>query len=152
MDDLTDGCPNWRAVDELRATKRNWFLTDQETAQYVAGTSAGDAYQEETIPAHPAFRRKDILYWDIIPLWKLQDRFTPQQRIYNSQVEALPANDISSRRQRMDHYLKSGEPKWVGNVVQILDDPDGWGDDQFPPAPKKLKVVQESSDDSNLGS
>ena len=30
--------------------------------------------------------------------------------------------------------------------------PDGWDDDQFPPAPKKLKVIQESSDDSNLGS
>jgi hypothetical protein len=67
-------------------------------------------------------------------------------------VEALPAIDISTRQQRTDHYLQSDEPKWGRNVVQLLDDPDGWDDDQFPPAPKKLKVVQESSDDSNLGS
>ena len=52
----------------------------------------------------------------------------------------------------MDHYLHSDEPKWGRNVRQILDDPDGWGEDQYPPPPKILKVVQESSDDSNLGS
>ena len=101
---------------------------------------------------HRAVPRKDILYWDLIPLWRLKDRFTPQQRFYNSEVEAIPAVDISFRQQRMINYLQSDEPKWGRNVVQILDDPDGWGDDRYPPAPKKLKVIQESSDDSNLGS
>jgi hypothetical protein len=52
----------------------------------------------------------------------------------------------------MINCLQSDEPKWGRNVVQILDDPDAWDDDQYPPAPKKLKVIQESSDDSNLGS
>jgi hypothetical protein len=152
IDDITEGCPNWREVDELRATKRNWFLMYQKISQYVTVHSAGEAYQEETIPVHPAIRRKHILYWDLIPLWKLQDRFTPQQRIYNSEAEAMPAVDPSSCRKRMDNYLQSREPNWGRNVVQIIDDPDGWDDDQFPPAPKKLKVIQESSDDSNLGS
>ena len=52
----------------------------------------------------------------------------------------------------MINYLQSDEPMWGRNVVQILDDPDAWDDDQYPPAPKKLKVIQESSDDSNMGS
>jgi hypothetical protein len=56
----------------------------------------------------------------------------------------------------MIHYLQSDEPMWGRNVVQILDDPDAWDNDQYPPAPKKLKVIhrviQESSDDSNMGS
>ena len=95
---------------------------------------------------------KDILEWDLISLWRLKHRFTPQQRIYNSEVEAMSAVDISFRQQRMINYLQSDEPKWGRNVVQILGDPDGWGDDRYPPAPKKLKVIQESSDDSNLGS
>jgi hypothetical protein len=125
---------------------------DQNTSQYVSVPSGIHPYQEATIPVHPAIQRKDILYWDLIPLWRLQDRFTSQQRIYNSEVEPLPAIDVSSRRQRMDHYLQSDEPKWGRNVSQILDDPDGGGDDQFPPPPKIRKVVQESSDDSNLGS
>ncbi len=64
----------------------------------------------------------------------------------------MSAVDISFRQQRMINYLQSDEPKWGRNVVQILDDLDGWGDDLYPPAPKKLIVIQESLDDSNLGS
>jgi hypothetical protein len=156
IDDITEGCPNWRDVDELRSQKRNWFLMDQNTAQYVSVSTKNAPYQEEVIPTHRAVLRKDILYWDLIPLWRLQDKFTPQQRIYNSEVEAIPAVDLSFRQQRMINYLQSDEPMWGRNVVQILDDPDAWDDDQYPPAPKKLKVIhrviQESSDDSNMGS
>jgi hypothetical protein len=156
IDDITEGCPNWRDVDELRSQKRNWFLMDQNTAQYVSVSTKNDPYQEEIIPTHRAIPRKDILYWDLIPLWRPQDKFTPQQRIHNSEVEAIPAVDLSFRQQRMINYLQSDEPMWGRNVVQILDDPDAWDDDQYPPAPKKLKVIhrviQESSDDSNMGS
>jgi hypothetical protein len=156
IDDITEGCPNWRNVDELRSQKRNWFFIDQNTAQYVSVSTKNAPYQEEIIPTHRAVPRKDILYWDLIPLWRLQDKFTPQQRIYNSEVEAIPAVDLSFRQQRMINYLQSDEPMWGRNVVQILDDPDAWDDDQYPPAPKKLKVIhrviQESSDDSNMGS
>jgi len=129
---------------------------DQNTAQYVSVSTKNAPYQEELIPTHRAIPRKDILYWDLIPLWRPQDKFTPQQRIYNSEVEAIPAVDLSFRQQRMINYLQSDEPMWGRNVVQILDDPDAWDDDQYPPAPKKLKVIhrviQESSDDSNMGS
>jgi hypothetical protein len=79
IDDITKGCPNWREVfDELRAQKRHWFLMDQHTAQYVSVSNRNDPYQEELIPKHRAVSRKDILYLDLIPLWRLQDRFTPQ--------------------------------------------------------------------------
>ena len=114
--------------------------------------SPDEAYQEDAIPAHSAIRRKHILYWDLIPLWKLRSQYTPQQRIFNSEAEELLADYQSPRQQRMVKYLQSRKPKWGRNVVQILDDPDAWDDDEYPSAPKKLKVIQESSDDSNLGS
>ena len=125
---------------------------DQNTAQYVSVSTKNDPFQEEVIPTHRAIPRKDILYWDLIPLWRPQDKFTPQQRIFNSEVEAIPSVDLSFRQQRMIHYLQSDEPMWGRNVVQILDDPDAWDNDQYPPAPKKLKVTHQSSDDSNMGS
>jgi hypothetical protein len=152
IDDITEGCPNWRDVDELRSQKRNWFLMDQNTAQYVSVSNKNDPFQDEIIPTHRAIPRKDILYWDLIPLWKPQDKFTPQQRIYNSEVEAIPDVVLSFRQFRMMNYLQSDEPMWGRNVVQILDDPDAWDNDQYPPAPKKLKVTHQSSDDSNMGS
>jgi hypothetical protein len=64
IDDITHGCPLWRDVDELRATKRNWFLMYQKISQYVWIPSTGEAYQE-AIPAHSAIRRKHILYWTL---------------------------------------------------------------------------------------
>jgi hypothetical protein len=152
IDDVTQGCPQWREVDELPATKRNWFVMYREISQYVWLASQGEPYQEDIIPAHQAIRRKHILYWDLIPLWKHHGQYTPQQRIFNSEAEELIPDYQSPRQQRMVNYLQSREPKWGRKVVQILDDPDGWDDDQFPPAHKKLKVVQESSDNSNLGS
>jgi hypothetical protein len=123
LDHKPEGCPNWREVDELRATKRSWFLMDQNTSQYIpisSGLSGINPYQEHTISIHPDIPRKDILYWDLIPLWRLQDRFTPQQRIYNSALEPLQAIDVLSRRQRIDHYLNSDEPKWGGMSDRYL--------------------------------
>ncbi len=152
IDDITQGCPLWREVDELRATKRNWFVMYREISQYVWLASPEEAYQEDAIPAHSDIRRKYILYWDLIPLWKLRSQYAPQERIFNSEAEKLLPDYQPPRQQRMVHYLQSREPNWGRNVVQIIDDPDGWGDEQFPPAPKKLKVVHEYSDDSNLGS
>jgi hypothetical protein len=125
---------------------------NREISQYVWLASPDGAYQEDAIPAHSDIRRKDILYWDLIPLWKLRSQYTPQERIFNSEAEELHPDYQSPRQQRMVNYLQSRKPKWGRNVVQTIDDPDGWGDDQFPPAPKKLKVVHESSDDRNLGS
>ena len=139
---MTDGCPQWRMVDELRATKRNWFVMYQKINQYVWLASPEGAYQEDVIPAHSARQRQDILYWDLIPLWKLRGRYTPQQRIFNSALEELPAEYQSPRHQRMDKYLQARKPKWGRNVDQIIDDPEGWDADQFPPAPKKMKIVQ----------
>jgi hypothetical protein len=72
--------------------------------------------------------------------------------MFNSEAEELPADYQSPCHQRMGQFLQSREPKWGRNVIHIIEDPDGWHAEQFPPAPKKLKVVQESSDDSNLGS
>jgi hypothetical protein len=153
IDDITQGCPQWREVDELRATKRNWFVMDREISQYVLlASSDGEAYQEDTIPAHSDIRRKDILYWDLVPLWNLRNQYTPQERIFNSESDEFIADYRSPRQQRMVNYLQSRKPKWGRNVVQKIDDPDGWGDEQYPPAPKKLKVVHESLDDRNLGS
>jgi hypothetical protein len=153
IDDITQGCPQWREVDELRATKRNWFLMDREISQYVLLASpGGEAYQEDTIPAHPDIHRKDILYWDLIPLWNLGHQYTPQERIFNSEADEFLPDYRSPRQQRMVHYLQSRKPKWGRNVVQTIDDPDGWGDEQYPPPPKILKVVHESLDDRNLGS
>jgi hypothetical protein len=152
IDDITEGCPNWRDVDELRSQKRNWFLMDQNTAQYVSVSTKNDPFQEEVIPTHRAIPRNGILYWDLIPLWRPQDKFTPQQRIFNSEVDAIPDVVLSFRQFRMMNYLQSDEPMWGRNVVQILDDPDAWDNDQYPPAPKKLKVIHQSSDDSNMGS
>jgi hypothetical protein len=152
IDDMTDGCPQWRMVDELRATKRNWFVMHQKINQYVWLASPEGAYQEDVIPAHSARQRNDILYWDLIPLWKLRSQYTPQQRIFNSEPEELPEEYQSPRHQRMDKYLQARKPKWGRNVDQIIDDSDEWDADQYPPAPKKMKIVQESSDDSDLGS
>ena len=153
IDDITQGCPQWREVDELRATKRNWFVMDREISQYVLlASSDGEAYQEDKIPAHSDIRRKDILYWDLVPLWNLRHQYTPQERIFNSEADEFIADYRSPRQQRMVNYLQSRKPKWGRNVVQKIDDPDGWGDEQYPPAPKKLKVVHESLDDRNLGS
>ena len=125
---------------------------DREISQYVWLASPDGAYQEDVIPVHTDIRRDDILYWDLIPLWKLRNQYTPQQRIFNSEAEEFLADYQSPRQQRMVYYLQSRKPKWGRNVVQTIDDPDGWGDEQSPPAPKKLKVVHESFDDSNLGS
>jgi hypothetical protein len=153
IDDITQGCPQWREVDELRATKRNWFVMDREISQYVLlASSDGEAYQEDTIPAHSDIRRKDILYWDLVPLWNLRNQYTPQERIFNSECDEFLPDYRCPRQQRMVNYLQSRKPKWGRNVVQTIDDPDGWGDEQYPPAPKKLKVVHESLDDRNLGS
>jgi hypothetical protein len=112
---------------------------DQNTAQYVSVSTKNDPFQEEVIPTHRAIPRKDILYWDLIPLWRPQDKFTPQQRIYNPGVEAIPDVVLSFRQFRMMNYLQSDEPMWGRNVVQILDDPDAWDNDQYPPAPKKAQ-------------
>jgi hypothetical protein len=121
-------------------------------SQYVWLASPDGAYQEDVIPVHSDICLKDILFWDLIPLWNLRSHYTPQQRIFNSEAGEILADSPSPRQQRMVSYLQSRKPKWGRNVVQTIDDPDGWGDDQFPPAPKKLKVVHESSDDKNLGS
>jgi hypothetical protein len=152
IDDITQGCPQWREIDEVRATKRNWFLMDREINQYVWLATPDGAYQEDVIPVHSDIHRRDILYWDLIPLWNLRNQYTPQQRIFNSEADEFLADYRSPRQQRMVNYLQSRKPKWGRNVVQTIDDPDGWGDEQSPPAPKKLKVVHESSDDRNLGS
>ena len=152
IDDITQGCPQWREVDEVRATKRNWFVMYRGITQYVWLASTEGAYQEDVIPDHPGIRLKDILFWDLIPLWNLRSQYAPQQRIFNSEAAEILADSPSPRQQRMVSYLQSRKPKWGRNVVQTIADPDGWGDDQFPPAPKKLKVVHESSDDKNLGS
>ena len=152
IDDITQGCPQWREVDEVRATKRNWFVMYRGITQYVWLASTDGAYQEDVIPDHPGIRLKDILFWDLIPLWNLRSQYAPQQRIFNSEAAEILADSPSPRQQRMVSYLQSRKPKWGRNVVQTIADPDGWGDDQFPPAPKKLKVVHESSDDKNLGS
>ncbi len=92
IDDITQGCPQWREVDELRATKRNWFVMYREISQYVWLASPNEAYQEDAIPAHSDIRRKHILYWDLIPLWKLHSQYTPQERIFNSEAEELLAD------------------------------------------------------------
>jgi hypothetical protein len=152
IDDITQGCPQWREVDEVRATKRNWFVMYRGITQYVWLASTDGAYQEDVIPNHPGIHLKDILFWDLIPLWNLRSQYAPQQRIFNSEAAEILADSPSPRQQRMVSYLQSRKPKWGRNVVQTIADPDGWGDDQFPPAPKKLKVVHESSDDKNLGS
>ena len=114
----------------------------QKINQYVWLASPEGAYQEDVIPAHSARQRQDILYWDLIPLWKLRGQYTPQQRIFNSTPEELPAECQSPRHQRMDKYLQARKPKWGRNVDQIIDDPEGWDADQLPPAPKKMKIVQ----------
>jgi hypothetical protein len=88
IDDITQGCPQWREVDELRATKRNWFVMYGEISQYVWLVSPDEAYQEDVIPAHSDIRRKHILYWDLIPLWKLCSQYTPQERIFNSEAKS----------------------------------------------------------------
>jgi hypothetical protein len=152
IDDITQGCPQWREVDEVRATKRNWFVMYRGITQYVWLASTDGAYQEDVIPDHRGIPLKDILFWDLIPLWNLRSQYAPQQRIFNSEAAEILADSPSPRQQRMVSYLQSRKPKWGRNVVQTIADPDGWGDDQFPPAPKKLKVVHESSDDKNLGS
>ena len=121
-------------------------------SQYVWLASPDGAYQEDVLPVPSDIRLKDILFWDLIPLWNLRSRYAPQQRIFNSEADEILADSPSPRQPRMVSYLQSRKPKWGRNVVQTIDDPDGWGDDQFPPAPKKLKVVHESSDDKNLGS
>ncbi len=77
----------------------------REISQYVWLASPDGAYQEDSIPAHSDIRRKDILYWDLIPLWKLRSQYTPQERIFNSEAEELLPDYQSPRQQRMVHYL-----------------------------------------------
>ncbi len=98
------------------------FWWDRELSQYVWLSSPDEAYQEDAIPAHSDIRRKEILYWDLIPLWKLRNKYTRQEKIYNSEAEELLPDYQSPRQQRMVRYLQSRKPKWGRNVVETIDD------------------------------
>ena len=80
IDDITEGCHNWRKVEELRLQIRNWFIMDQKTAKYVSVSTKNDPIKKILFQCIEQFHAH-ILYWDLIPLWRLKDRFTPQQRI-----------------------------------------------------------------------
>ena len=65
IDDHPEGPPDWREVDELRATKRNWFYMDSLTIQFF---KIPCGFQEEVIPVDPRSTIGDIAFWDQIPL------------------------------------------------------------------------------------
>jgi hypothetical protein len=84
IDDHPEGPPDWRELDELRATKRNWFYMDSVTIQFF---KIPCGFQEDVIPVDPRSTLGDISFWDQIPLCKLPaQEFLPIQRIYNNHL------------------------------------------------------------------
>ena len=59
IDEHPEGPPHWRDVDELRATKRNWFYMDSRTVQYF---KIPCGFQEEVIPVDPRSPIGDIAF------------------------------------------------------------------------------------------
>jgi hypothetical protein len=90
---------------------------DREINQYVWLATPDGAYQEDVIPVHSDIHRKDILYWDLIPLWNLRNQYTPQQRIFNSEADEFLADYRSPRQQRMVSYLQSQEPERIAFAI-----------------------------------
>ncbi len=176
INDHPEGPPDWREVDELRATKRAWFYMDMRNIQYF---KIPCGFQEEVIPV------------DLIPLWKLPNtsEFLPIQRIYNKQVTPLQTPDELERYFKLSVFMQqtTSYPQWGSSVHQKklvveMDTNHGWGpatedevpannedvvdneerlveiidvsvndgEEQDPPPPKRLKVVHESSDNRNL--
>ena len=182
IDDLPEGPPNWRDVDELRAEHRNWFIMDSMTSQYK---KVNCGFQDEVLPRDNDVNHEDIVFWEQIPLWKRgpHNNYLPITRVWNNSARGQIAEHLSQRHTRLTTFLKRPDSKW-GSVAQKNSwgqpqslsgeaQDHGWdskGDtnsksehvevvdvndddgEQDPPPPKKPKVVHESSDDSNLGS
>jgi hypothetical protein len=132
IDDHPEGPPAWREVDEIRATKRNWFYMDSLTIQYF---KIPCGFQEEVIPVDPRSTLGDISFWDQIPLWKLHhSEFLPIQRIYNNQATPLETPEILERHFRLAIFMRqtTSYPKWGSSVQQKkqvveMDTNHGWG-------------------------
>ncbi len=104
IDDHPEGPPDWREVDKLRATKRNWFYMDSLTIQYF---KIPCGFKEEVIPVDPRSEIGDIAFWDQIPLWKLHPfEFLPIQRIYNNQATPLETPDVLERHLRLAIFMQ----------------------------------------------
>jgi hypothetical protein len=172
IDDHPEGPPDWREVDELRATKRTWFYMDMRNIQSF---KIPCGFQEEVIPVDSRSPIEDIAFWDQIPLWKLPNasKFLPIQRIYNQQATmqqttSYPQWGSSVHQKKLvvemdtnhgwgpatEDEVPVNNEDGVDNeerLVEIIDVSDNEGEEQDPPPPKRLRVVHESSDYRNLG-
>ncbi len=131
IDDHPEGPLDWRDVDEIRATKRNWFYMDSLTTQFF---KIPCGFQEEVIPVDPRSTLGDIAFWDQIPLWKLTSfAFLPIQRIYNNQATPLETPAVLERHFNLATFMQqtTSHPKWGSSVQQkkqvVEMDNHGWG-------------------------
>jgi hypothetical protein len=148
IDDHPDEPPDWREVDELRATKRNRFYMDSLTIQFF---KIPCGFQEEVIPVDPRSTIGDVVFWDQIPLWKLPNasEFLPIQRIYNNKATPPDTPAVLERHFMLSVFMQQNTsyPKWGSSVQQKkqvveMDNNHGWGS-----APE-VKVTA-SNDDVN---
>jgi hypothetical protein len=116
IDDLPEGPPNWRDIDELRAEQRNWFIMCSVTSQY---TKVPCGFQDGVIPRDNDVDLEDIVFWEQIPLWKRgpHDNFLPLTRIWNNCARDQIADHLSHRHIRLTAYLQRPDSKW-GSVAQ----------------------------------
>ncbi len=132
IDDHPEGPPDWREVDELRATKRNWFYMDMRNIQFF---KIPCGFQKEVIPVDSRSPIGDIAFWDQIPLWKLPEKeFLPLQRIYNNQATPLETPDVLERYFMLSVFMQrtTSYPQWGSSVQQKklvveMDTNHGWG-------------------------
>jgi hypothetical protein len=146
IDDHPEGPPDWRDVDELRATKRTWFYMDMWNIQFF---KIPCGFQEEVIPVDSRSPIGDIAFWDQIPLWKLPNasEFLPIQRIYNNQAPPLETPDELERYFKLSVFMQqtTSYPQWGSSLHQKklvveMDTNHGWG-----PAPE-VQVTANNDD------
>ena len=116
IDDLPEGPPNWRDVDELRTQHRNWFIMDSVTSQYK---QVPCGFQDDVIPKDDDVELRDIVFWEQIPLWKRgpYGNFLPLTRIWNNCANDQEAEHLSHRHTRLTAFLQRPDSKW-GSVAQ----------------------------------
>ena len=180
FNEVPEGPPLWRPIDEDRTRKRDWFILRSDSSQYE---KLVHGFNDDNIPIDNNVPNHDIVFWEQVPLWHRPTSpnifgyhdenisfFQPITRHWNDAFITPVREGATSRGTRLSRYLHRPNSTW-GRVAQKMEEAqtiawgtgynpsapfdNGWGSDttpSSPPAPKKQKVEhkEESSDDSNV--
>ncbi len=63
--EVQEGPPLWRPIDEARTRKRDWFILRSDLAQYQ---KLVHGFDDDNIPTDNNVPNHDIIFWEQIPL------------------------------------------------------------------------------------